>query len=76
MLRYSVLASLLSEYIPDGVGISPTTVYVSKHSVGELQALGDQQKLSSVLDNGSPQGTKLVQNGESKGLFSVEVRCV
>ena len=26
LLRYSVLAPFLSEYIPDGVGISPTTV--------------------------------------------------
>ncbi len=26
LLRYSVLAPLLSEYVPEGVGISPTTV--------------------------------------------------
>lgn len=29
LLRYSVLASLLSEYVPDGVGISPTTLHKS-----------------------------------------------
>ncbi len=26
LLRYSILAPLLSEYVPEGVGISPTTV--------------------------------------------------
>lgn len=26
LLRHTVLAPLLSEYVPDGVGISPTTV--------------------------------------------------
>ena len=30
LLRYSVLASLLSEYVPDGVGVSPTTLHVVK----------------------------------------------
>ncbi len=30
LLRFSILASLLLEYVPSGVGISPTTVQRSK----------------------------------------------
>ena len=41
LLRFSILASLLSEYVPSGVGISPTTVHSSK--------MAAQQDKNSVL---------------------------
>jgi len=57
LLRYSVLASLLSEYVPDGVGISPTTLHVSK-----VFSQQQQQQLSGTVkkDGGN---NKVVQNG-------------
>lgn len=48
LLRYSVLASLLSEYVPDGVGISPTTLHVTKISSSQM----------------SSEDIKIAQNGE------------
>ena len=44
LLRYSVLASLLSEYVPDGVGISPTTLHKSAPDTAKEN--GDDTKLS------------------------------
>ena len=42
LLRYSVLAPLLSEYFPDGVGISPSTVrHVPRGSVPVETPKGD-----------------------------------
>lgn len=39
LLRYSVLASLLSEYMPEGVGISPTTLRANKPVMQQQQQL-------------------------------------
>lgn len=58
LLRYSVLASLLSEYVPDGVGISPTTLPVAKMSSQQSQPT---QQVSVKQENGD---TKTSQNGE------------
>ena len=44
LLRYSVLAPFLSEYIPDGVGISPTTL---QHQVGGTTQDATDKKPSS-----------------------------
>lgn len=59
LLRYSVLASLLSEYVPDGVGISPSTLHVIKVSTQKqsqsLQLPGNTKKVSEE---------KVAQNGE------------
>lgn len=38
LLRYSILAPLLREYIPDGVGISPTTI---QHTANDTGTEGD-----------------------------------
>lgn len=57
LLRYSVLASLLSEYVPDGVGISPTTLHVTK----------TMQQQSLQLAKG-PGDSKGLQNGELEWL--------
>lgn len=50
LLRYSVLASLLSEYMPEGVGISPTTLRTNK-------PVTQQQQLQLVGVEGKVDGT-------------------
>ena len=58
MLRYSILSPLLSEYFPDGVGISPTTVkHVSRSLV--VQAMSESSGgggQPGELDKKSPNG--------------------
>ncbi len=54
LLRYSVLASLLSEYVPDGVGISPTTLHFTKNT--NQQMLADSMAMEGDC--------KAAQNGE------------
>ncbi len=44
MLRYSILAPFLSEYFPDGVGISPTTVRHVPRMAGAEGASGEGEK--------------------------------
>lgn len=58
LLRYSVLASLLSEYVPDGVGISPTTLHTTKLHTAQL--------LEKPAEDG-----KTAQNGALAGLLDV-----
>lgn len=54
LLRYSVLASLLSEYVPDGVGISPTTLHFTKNT--NQQMLADSMAMEGDC--------KAAQNGQ------------
>lgn len=37
LLRYTILAPMLSEYVPEGVGISPTTVHHVRVAVARRQ---------------------------------------
>ncbi len=70
LLRYSVLASLLSEYVPDGVGISPTTIasHVTK------QPHLPQPKLE-YADNNTSEGIKSAHNGGLLGGQLIMVGC-
>ena len=47
LLRYSVLATLLSEYVPDGVGISPSTLHITK-----MHSQQSNQEDAKVIQNG------------------------
>lgn len=57
LLRYSVLSSLLSEYVPDGVGISPTTLHITKN---QTQSLPVQLPEMPKTESGD---SKVSQNG-------------
>lgn len=57
LLRHSILTSLLSEYVPDGVGISPTTV----HPMIVTMMNAQQQQSPS---NSTTTATKSTKNGK------------
>lgn len=57
MLRYSILAPLLSEYFPDGVGISPTTVrHVSRNTVVKAESGNAGEKVEEETKEGGEEG--------------------
>ena len=47
LLRYTILAPLLSEYVPEGVGISPTTVHHVKVAMAKRQEDINKQEKES-----------------------------
>lgn len=49
LLRYSILAPLLSEYVPEGVGISPTTVHHVKVAMAKKQEEGKGQETGQCV---------------------------
>ena len=51
LLRYSILSPLLSEYVPDGVGISPTTI----HHVYRMNLLPKQQQQQQQMQHQTQQ---------------------
>lgn len=55
MLRYSLLAPLLSEYFPDGVGISPSTV---RHSGSSRVRLQRQREASQARERRMKEGER------------------
>lgn len=61
LLRYSVLAPFLSEYIPDGVGISPTTV---QHASWGGNTAGESGTTEEAADK--KPGSKCVEIGTEK----------
>ena len=69
LLRYSVLAPFLSEYIPDGVGISPTTVHHPSWEVGGAtqdatgKKLSSKCMLASLVPSPTPSFSSLVKQG-------------
>ena len=61
LLRYcDPLATLLVEYYPDGVGISPTTVSVQRNK--QQQQLQQQQQQRNTADE--TQGEAVLANGK------------
>ena len=82
MLRYSLLAPLLSEYFPDGVGISPTTIRHSgatrvrgegeaaekgeARQVGEKSAAGEGGGGMQAGERGTESAEERREEGEAK----------
>lgn len=63
LLRYSLLAPLLSEYFPDGVGISPSTV---RHSGSSRARLQKQREASQARERKMKEAEK-EKTGEGGG---------
>ena len=64
MLRFSLLAPLLSEYFPDGVGISPATI---RHSSTARKRVGKLVK-KDVTQPGNNRGSAIADGRGNEGV--------
>lgn len=77
LLRHTLLAPLLSEYVPDGVGISPTTLHhmaVSMVTTQQEQQAGSPTTVAKPKNGKFPQTNCMEDNSEF--LYSFGTECV
>ena len=71
LLRHTILTPLLSEYVPDGVGISPTTVH--HMAISMVTSHQQQQQAGSPTTATKPKNGKFIPSPSTSPLPTMKM---